>query len=193
MLCTKREVLEHFCRNTNGCVSTVSDDCEEIADKIAQSRPPLYSGKKWHDDVSTSWVMKGNAFHRIHLTEDYFNTTRILGKSALNGWSLSEAEIEGRKQVTEMVKFLKKYVTGFENSYLMKIGTQIGIRESRRVIGKYILNAEDVLSGRHFEDGITCGSYDIDIHNPTGTGTVIKRLKKGDYYKIPYPPKNKIP
>ena len=77
MLCTKREVLEHLCRNTNGCESSFSDNCEEIGDKIAQRRPPLYSGKKWCDDVSTSWVMNGNAFHKIYLSEDFFNTTRI--------------------------------------------------------------------------------------------------------------------
>jgi hypothetical protein len=125
-------------------------------------------------------------FDTVHPDVIHFNTTRILGKSALNGWSLSEAEIEGRKQVIEMVQFLKKYVDGFENSYLMKIGTQIGVRESRRVMGQYVLNADDVLSAKHFDDGITCGSYPIDIHNPAGTGTDLRYLKKGEYYKIPY-------
>lgn len=125
-------------------------------------------------------------FSTVHPDVIHFNTTRILGKSALNGWSLTEAEVEGRKQVIEMVQFLKKYVKGFENSYLMKIGSQIGVRESRRVIGKYVLNADDVLSAKHFEDGITCGSYPIDIHNPSGTGTDLRHLKDGEYYKIPY-------
>lgn len=125
-------------------------------------------------------------FKTVHPDVIHFNTTRVIGKSALDGWEMTEAEIEGRRQVDDMVKFLKKYVRGFENSYLMKMGAQIGIRESRRVIGKYVLTAEDVLSARHFEDGIACASYMIDIHNPTGTGTEIKRLKEGTYYKIPY-------
>jgi len=68
----------------------------------------------------------------------------------------------------------------------MKIGPEIGVRESRRVMGHYVLTSEDVLEARHFEDGIACACYDIDIHNPTGTGTVIKRLKPGTYYTIPY-------
>jgi hypothetical protein len=109
-----------------------------------------------------------------------------VGLSALDGWSMTEAEIEGRRQVDDMVKFLKKRVSGFENAYLMKIGPQIGVRESRRVMGKYVLNAEDVLEARHFEDGIAAASYDIDIHNPSGTGTVIKSLKPGTYYTIPW-------
>lgn len=125
-------------------------------------------------------------FRSVHPDVIHFNTTRIVGKSALDGWALTEAEIEGRRQVDDMARFLKKYIAGFEKAYLMKIGPHIGIRESRRVMGEYVLTAEDVLEARHFEDGIACASYDIDIHNPSGTGTVIKRLKEGTYYKIPY-------
>ncbi len=125
-------------------------------------------------------------FNSVHPDVIHFNTTRIIGKSSLDGWQLTDAEIDGRRQVDEMVKFLKKYIKGFENSYLMKMGAQIGIRESRRVMGKYVLTAEDVLEARHFDDGIACASYNIDIHNPAGTGTEIIKLKPGTYYQIPY-------
>jgi hypothetical protein len=125
-------------------------------------------------------------FRTVHPDVIHFNTTRIIGKTALDGWSMTEAELEGRRQVDEMARFLKKRVPGFENSYLMKTGSQIGVRESRRVMGRYVLTGEEVLGARHFDDGIACGSYDIDIHNPSGTGTVIKRLKEGTYYQIPY-------
>ncbi len=125
-------------------------------------------------------------FKTVHPDVVHFNTTRIIGETSLDGWSMTRAEIEGRRQVEEMVKFLTKHVTGFENAYLIKTGTQIGVRESRRVMGKYVLTADDVLSARHFEDGIACASYDIDIHNPSGGGTDIRRLKEGTYYQIPY-------
>jgi hypothetical protein len=125
-------------------------------------------------------------FHTVQPDVIHFNSTRIIGKSPLDGWSMTEAEIEGRRQVKEMAEFLIKRVRGFENSFLMKTGCQIGVRESRRVLGGYILTGEDVLGARRFEDGVACGSYDIDIHNPSGTGTVIKRLKEGTYYQIPY-------
>ena len=125
-------------------------------------------------------------FKSVHPDVIHFNTTRIIGKTSLDGWSMTEAEIEGRRQVYDMVRFLKKYVAGFESAYIMKIGPEIGVRESRRIMGGYVLTGDDVLEARHFDDGIACGSYDIDIHNPTGTGTVIKRLKEGTYYQIPY-------
>jgi hypothetical protein len=125
-------------------------------------------------------------FKSVHPDVIHFNTTRIIGKSALDSWQMTDAEIQGRRQVDEMVRFLKKYISGFENSYLMKMGTQIGVRESRRVIGKYILTAENVLEARHFDDGIACASYNIDIHNPAGSGTELKSLEPGTYYQIPY-------
>jgi len=145
----------------------------------------LYDGAKERGEVKNP---RENVlyFKSVHPDVIHFNTTRIVGRSALDGWSMTGAEIEGRRQVDDMVRFLKKHVAGFENAYLMKIGPQIGVRESRRVMGRYVLTADDVLEARHFDDGIACASYDIDIHNPAGTGTVIKRLKPGTYYEIPY-------
>jgi hypothetical protein len=125
-------------------------------------------------------------FESAHPNIVHFNTTRVVGKSALDGWSLTDAEIEGRRQAAQMAEFMKQNVAGFEDAYLSKLAPQIGVRESRRIMGEYVLNADDVLSARHFHDGIANCNYDIDIHNPTGTGTVIKRLKRGTYYQIPY-------
>jgi hypothetical protein len=125
-------------------------------------------------------------FHSLNPDTIHFNTTRIVGQSALDGWSLTEAELEGRRQVDDMVRFMKKHVKGYENAWLMRIAPQIGIRESRRIMGEYVLTAEDVLEARSFEDGIACGAYAIDIHNPAGTGTVIKQLEAGTWYQIPY-------
>jgi hypothetical protein len=61
----------------------------------------------------------------------------------------------------------------------------VGVRETRRIIGDYQLTADDVLSARKFDDAIARGAYPIDIHSPTGTGTVLKRLPPGEAYDIP--------
>lgn len=125
-------------------------------------------------------------FHTPNPGVIHFNTTRILGKSALDAADLTEAEIIGRQQVKQMVHFLKNKIPGFENAYLMKIAPQMGIRESRRISGHYQMTAEDILRAAKFKDGIACGAYDIDIHNPGGTGTVIKKLAPGTWYQIPF-------
>ena len=116
----------------------------------------------------------------------HFNTTRVILKDATDPWELTEAEIEGRRQVQEIVRFLKTEIEGFENAYLQTTAPQIGVRESRRVMGEYVLTAEELLAACKFEDVIARGSYPVDIHNPNGEGTVIRRLKPGEWYEIPF-------
>jgi len=116
----------------------------------------------------------------------HFNTTRVVKKSGVNGLELSEAEFEGRRQVKELFNLFRKKSPYFAASYLMKIACQIGVRETRRVLGNYVITEKDVISGRKFPDGISRCNYPVDIHNPAGSGTVIKRVKAGTYYEIPF-------
>ena len=85
----------------------------------------------------------------------------------------------------QIAEFLRRYVPGFEESYVAQSGVQVGVRETRRVLGDYQLTADDVLAARKFGDAVARGAYPIDIHNPTGTGTVLKRLPPGEAYDIP--------
>ncbi len=116
----------------------------------------------------------------------HFNTTRIIKKNPCDVEEVTEAEFIGRKQVYEMYDFLRKNVEGFENSELIAIADEVGIRESRRIVGLYQLTEEDILQTKKFEDSIARGTYDIDIHNPSGGGTTIKFIPDHDYYTIPY-------
>ncbi|WP_329125103.1 FAD-dependent oxidoreductase [Streptomyces sp. NBC_01353] len=56
---------------------------------------------------------------------------------------------------------------------------QVGVRETRRIVGEYQLTGEDVLSTRYFDDAIARGAYPVDIHNPSGRGTTLERLPRG--------------
>ncbi|MFC3343511.1 FAD-dependent oxidoreductase [Paenibacillus abyssi] len=114
------------------------------------------------------------------------NVSRVSGLDPLNQLELSSAEVEGRYQVMMLERFLRDAVPGFENAYLSQVGTQIGIRETRRILGAYILNGEDVLSARRFDDVIARSGYPVDIHNPEGTGITSNFIKEGGAYDIPY-------
>lgn len=116
----------------------------------------------------------------------HFNSTRIIHKSAISGTELSEAEIEGRKQFKELFNFLRNEIPIFKNSEIYSIATQIGVRESRRVLGKIYLTREDYNNCKSFPDGICQVDYPIDIHNPNGSGTEMTRLPKGGWLEIPY-------
>jgi FAD dependent oxidoreductase len=76
-------------------------------------------------------------------------------------------------------------VPGFERAYNAQSGVSIGVRETRRIRGGYVLTGEDVLRARAFDDGIARGSYPIDIHAPEGKGTVLTRLPLRGAYDIP--------
>jgi len=118
--------------------------------------------------------------------EIHFNTTRIIKVDGTKAEDLTFAEIEARRQMMELVSFLKKNVPGFENAYLLMSATQIGVRETRRIIGEYVMTGEDILEARKFTDVIARGSYPIDIHSPTGEGTTIIGPPPGSSYDIPY-------
>lgn len=116
----------------------------------------------------------------------HFNTTRIVRKDGTDTLQLTDAEVEGRRQVIELFNLFKERSPHFANAHLLKMACQIGTRESRRIMGKYVITEKDVLEARKFEDGIARSNYPIDIHNPVGTGTVIKFLPPDDYYEVPY-------
>ena len=114
------------------------------------------------------------------------NMSRVIDKIATKGFELSEATIEGRRQVFNIMDFFRKYLPGFADAELLESGCQIGVRESRRIKGDYILTELDVIAGRGFVDAIAQGSWPIDIHDPAGQELEIKSLNWGDYYQIPY-------
>lgn len=118
----------------------------------------------------------------------HFNSTRICGVNPMDTLELSQAEMEGRKQMMELFEFMKQNVEGFSDSYLINSGVQIGVRESRRIQGDFVLNEKDILSCTKFEDSIARGTYCIDIHamKKEDKGGGMTDIPYGDYYTIPY-------
>lgn len=118
------------------------------------------------------------------------NTTRIQRKNATDVGDLTTAELEGRRQVGELMSFFRSSLPGFENCSLIDTGATIGVRESRRIEGDYCLTLEDLATGRHFEDVIALCGYPVDIHSPTdsggGTDQSNHSLKTADSYEIPF-------
>lgn len=105
--------------------------------------------------------------------------------NATDPWFLTEAEMAGRRQALEYVRFLRDRVPGYEHASLVALGTQIGVRETRRVYGDYRLTRDDVLAARQFEDQIgLCGAPIEDHHQ--GADTVWQYLPNGAAVGIPY-------
>ena len=100
-------------------------------------------------------------------------------------WFLTEAEMAGRRQALEYVRFLVDRVPGYEHASLVALGTGIGVRETRRVYGDYRLTRDDVLTGRSFEDGVGLCGAPIEDHQG-GADTVWQYLPDGATVDIPY-------
>ena len=95
------------------------------------------------------------------------NMGHVYGCDATDAASLSRAEREGRRTAAKLVDFVRRYVPGQENVYLVSTGPQIGIRESRRIVGDYTLTLDDYLECRSFPDDIARNAYFIDVHAVT--------------------------
>ncbi len=115
------------------------------------------------------------------------NMTRHWG-DATDVEDLSRMEIEAREHVHRFVDFLRRRAPGFSQAYLIDTPAQIGVRETRRIMGEYVLTGEDVVAGRRFPDGIARGSWFIDIHpvTPSIEHTPVVKMKLGTSYDIPY-------
>jgi hypothetical protein len=117
------------------------------------------------------------------------NMTRIArsGKP-IDGTDIDDlifAEIEGRRQVQMYFQFLREWVPGFEKSYIIEAAPEVGIRETRRIMGEYVISEDDVLRGAEFEDAIGCNGW------PTERHTADKEIQWGwirgrGYHQIPY-------
>ncbi|MBD5634497.1 MAG: FAD-dependent oxidoreductase, partial [Candidatus Eremiobacteraeota bacterium] len=114
------------------------------------------------------------------------NMTRVVDIDPLDPDDLTRAEIEARAQAMRLLAFFRRDVPGFANARIAATAAQIGIRESRRIVGAYTLTGDDVLQARTFPDAVARSAYPIDIHNPTGSGTTTFRLPPGASYEIPY-------
>lgn len=142
----------------------------------AQENGDLPEGRKRVSGIS--WVSDSIAG---------FNFGHLFGIDGTRAEDLTRAAVEGRKLIQTQLKFLRKYVPGFERIHLVHSGDQVGIRETRRIQGDYTLVVEDFLSARSFEDDIARNSYFIDIHLANAGHTMtVKHLPPGQSHGVPY-------
>lgn len=119
------------------------------------------------------------------------NMTNCIDVDGTKVEDLTKAEYVCRKQIEPIVNFLRKFVPGFENCYVISSASIIGVRETRHFEGEYTLTEDDILQAKVFDDwAVTKAHFNFDIHNLTGSGldeTGVQKLfpqKKG--YTIPY-------
>ncbi|MHB9031517.1 MAG: FAD-dependent oxidoreductase [Anaerolineae bacterium] len=123
------------------------------------------------------------------------NIGHAFGVDATDEDSLTQALVRGRKTVREYEQYYKRYLQGFEQMELAATGALLGIRESRRVMGDYVLSLEDFKRRAVFEDEIGRYCYPVDIHASTPSDEAFEQFRQeittlhygpGESYGIPY-------
>lgn len=125
----------------------------------------------------------------IHATTvegaQFVHMTKVAGFDPRDPEALTRAEVEGRQQALEYQRFLRDRVPGFGKAHLTWMSRRIGIRESRRIRGRYWLEKSDVLEGRRFPDAIGRAAAPIEIHGG-GSGTHWEFIDDASHYEIPF-------
>ena len=164
--------------------------CFKLGKVDWERKPETAKINEIYNEVKGRGELPGCHRHNVlyFTTEDpdviHFNTTRVIMKSGVNGLELSEAEVEGRRQMRLYLKFLRKYIPGFEKAEILSIGSHIGVRETRRVLGRTYQEVSDFEEARTYPDGIARIRYMVDIHNPKGSGTETRHLPGDKWYEI---------
>lgn len=110
--------------------------------------------------------------------------------------SVTRALLHCRKSMREYKNYYNKYLPGFENAKVAATGSAMGIRETRRFVGDYVLNIDDYMKRAVFDDEIGRYAYPIDIHPSGFKGGELEKHRmefdrlykyaKGESYGIPY-------
>lgn len=129
---------------------------------------PQIDPREWRANVTQIRNARGDAMNGVDARE------------------LSEGEIEGRRQISEYFRFLKAEVPGFEQSAIVEIAPQVGIRETRRIEGVYALSGEDILSSARFDDSIGINAWPMEMHAAGKIEWAFPRDQQRTYNQLPW-------
>jgi hypothetical protein len=152
------------------------DDFQAFYDacRAAMARAADYGEIGAYTGPSVGWMRPGMI---------NFNNTRLVF-DATSAESTTEAEIRARGDVFRFFEAYKKHVGAFKNAYVLDSGPYLGTRESRRIIGEYVLTLDDIVEGRRFDDAIALGGGIVDFHRLDQSGhSELRFVKPND---IPY-------
>ncbi|CAN7688649.1 FAD-dependent oxidoreductase [Variovorax sp. LjRoot130] len=129
---------------------------------------PQIDPREWRANVTQIRNAKGDAMNGVDARE------------------LSDGEVEGRRQIGEYFRFLKAEVPGFEQSAIVEIAPQVGIRETRRIEGLYALTGEDILSSARFDDSIGINAWPMEMHAAGKIEWAFPRDQTRTYNQLPW-------
>ena len=140
------------------------------------ARKGMESGDMSVNFLLARQLQNGTVFHN--------QSRAVVNPTDPESWSSAETTL--RSQVVKISDWWFKNVPGFENAYLSSVSPFMGLRDSRRIIGKHVFTEEELMSGIDFDDAIASSSYPIDVHHHDGAKDNTLIRPAGGAYFIPY-------
>lgn len=135
------------------------------------------------------WTFPYEIFISVQLAEKgtmMINTIRLLGVDGTDGASKSEGMIRGREDVEALFAAMRKHIPGFANARIKSVASALGVRETRRIVGSYVLTVDDLRKGKEFDDIIGYSAYGWDLPDPKRPSYNPSHGKRPEAAAIPY-------
>ena len=119
------------------------------------------------------WDFVSDILVTVKLLEDDVFLVNVVHQKGIDGTKeadISRALAEGRKECVKLLSIMKKYMPGFKNARIRKIADNLGVRETRRINGRYTVTIEDALSGKKYPDTVAATTYNFDLPDPVKAG-----------------------
>jgi ribulose 1,5-bisphosphate synthetase/thiazole synthase len=144
-------------------------DQDELADYIYEHNSPRFRDKIEQLKKSGEWPFPYDIFISVQLNEKgtmMINTSRLTGVDGTDGKSVTDGFVRGRSETFQLLKILRKHFPGFQNAKIKAVASNLGIRETRRIVSNYVLSVDDIITGKEFNDTIGFSAYGWDLPDP---------------------------
>ncbi len=164
-------------------------DQDALSDYIHENNSRRFREKIKQLRKMGEWPFPYDIFISVQLHEKgtmMINTSRLVGVDGTDGRSVSEALVKGREETFLLLEKMKKHFPGFKNAKIRAVAPVLGVRETRRIIGNYILTVKDLNTGKEFKDTIGFSAYCWDLPDPKKPSVNPEHGQRKEVTSIPY-------
>ncbi len=156
---------------------------------IHEHNSPRFRKKILQLRESGQWRFPYEIFISVQLEKKgtmMINTTRLVGIDGTDGASLSQGMVRGRAEVEKLMQLMREHFPGFAEARLKAVAPLLGVRETRRIRGRYVLTVDDLAEGRQFDDTIGFSAYGWDLPDPKQPSKNPSHGRKREVTPIPF-------
>ena len=164
-------------------------DQDALSASIHKDNSPRFRKKIRELRKGGKWPFPYDIFISVQLTEPgtmMINTSRLVGIDGTDGASKTQGMVRGRAETHKLLAILREHFPGFAHARLKAVAPLLGVRETRRIVGDFVLSVADLNQGKDFEDTIGFSAYGWDLPSPKRPSHNPSHGRKRPLTPIPY-------